>query len=153
MDKNTSEIFDSIVSIEEGIHRTERVLLFDSLWEMLSCYINGKDDGRTMFPMSRLKEVFAEYNIPGTERHRYQYHGGDHGTISGFFSFTDTMVYVYRKDDHNCIASISPYNMAHFLCDFFDNEAECKSLKEWVDGNVFWQDTVTEAIENEVYKS
>ena len=137
--------FLSMLSVEGGIHRLERVLMLDSLGDMVICYINERDDGREMHPMSRLKEVFKEYNSHGTEKHRYQYHGGERGIINGFFSFTDTFVYIYPKSDRKAIASVSSYNLAHFFCDLLGSAEECDSFSEWVGGNVFWREIAAEA--------
>lgn len=147
-DENMDRDFKSTVSTVDGLHRIERVLLFDSIEDALFCYINERADGRSVYPMSRLKDVLSEFNQHGTERHRYYYHGGEHGVINGFFSYTDSLIYVHPRGDHICITSISPYNKAHFLCDVFDDEEKCESLVEWIGGNVFWKETVENAMES-----
>lgn len=138
--------FLSILSIDGGIHRTERVLMLDSLEDMVFCYINERDNGCEIYPMSQLNTVFKEYNSYGTEKHRYQYHGGEHGIINGFFSFTDSFVYIYPKGERKAIASVSSYNLAHFFCDRLDSVDECNSFSEWVDGNVFWKDIAVNTV-------
>ena len=139
-------VFLSILSPTGGIHRIKRVLMMDSLDDMVLCYINERNDGREIHPMSRLKDVFSSFNAYGTEKHRYQYHGGEHGIINGFFSFTDTFVYIYNKGINKSIASVSSYNLAHFLCDFLDNESECATFSEWVQDNIFWKNRAIEAV-------
>ena len=138
--------FLSLLSVDGGIHRTERVLMLDSIEDMVICYVNESDSGCEIQPMSRLKEVFQEHNTRGTEKHRYQYHGGEHGVINGFFSFTDNFVYIYTENDHRKIASVSSYNLAHFFCDLLDTSEKCMAFSDWVGGNVFWKDVLKGAI-------
>ena len=118
----------------------------DSLEDMVFCYINERDNGCEIYPMSQLNTVFKQYNSSRTAQHRYQYHGGEHGIINGFFSFTDSFVYIYPKGEHKAIASVSSYNLAHFFCDRLDSVDECNSFSEWVDGNVFWKDMVVNTV-------
>lgn len=147
-DDELFEKFRKTASIDGGIHRIERVLLFDSLEDMLICHVNEKGGGRIIRPISDLKEILSEFNLRGTPYRRYQYHGGEHGVINGFFSYTDALIYVYPNGDKRGIASVSQYNKAHFLCDLFDNEEKTSSLIDWAFFNVFWKETVHAAVKS-----
>ena len=146
-DDELFEKFRETASIDGGIHRIERVLLFDSLEDMLICHVNEKGGGRIIRPMSDLKEVLSEFNLRGTPYRRYQYHGDGHGVISGFFSYTDALIYVYPNGEKHGIASVSQYNKAHFLCDLYDDDEKVSSLLDWASFNVFWKETVRTAVE------
>ena len=137
-DEERQKAFRNLISVEGGVHRPERAIYLDSIEPALTAFVNERGDGRLLQPMYRLKEVFANYNSKDVSKVRYQYHGGDMGTFGYFFSFMDTLVYITLDGARTRLASVSPWNRAHFFCDILGTETECALFLEWIRGNAFW---------------
>lgn len=125
MDKSS---FDLLVNPNiVGVHKTSRVLVFDSISDMLVFFINEQSNRHIV----TMKEFKSKKNVSLPQR-RYCFHGGDKGDFCGFFSDSDSLVYVVEDGIRSMASSISSWNLAHFFCDCFDTEDKTKVLEDWI---------------------